>query len=285
MTKARSGHENAQKHASADLYNTSYGNYGNTIMGAIRSETYGEDLGQSGWMTADELRQFIRWLKLKPSFHVLEVGSGSGGSALFVARTVGCRLTGIDINQSGIRNANDLALRAKLKGLVHFRKANAGRALPFADGTFDALISNDAMCHIPGRSKVLKDWFRVLKPGGRMIFTDAMVITGLVSHQEIAARSSIGNYFFLPQGENERLICAAGFKLLRADDLTAACAAIAERWHDARARRSVELSRIEGEENFQGLQKFLWCVRTLTFERRLSRFSYLGLKPNERGKS
>ena len=228
--------------ASVDLYNMSYDNFSARVHAEVRAETYGQDLGQSSWMVADELLQFIRWLKLKRSSHVLEVGSGSRGPALFVARTVGCRITGLDINAYGIKNANDLARRHKLDGLAHFQKADASRSLPFAGNCFDAILSNDAMCHVPRRGDVLREWFRVLKPGGRMLFTDAMVITGLLSNEEIATRSSIGSYFFLPPGENEKLIRASGFKLVRADDVTASAAIIAKRWRDARARRGKDLT-------------------------------------------
>ena len=265
--------------ASVDLYNTSYDNFSVRVQGEVRAETYGQDLGQSSWMTADELRQFIRRLKLKPSCHVLEVGSGSGGPALFVARTVGCRITGLDINEYGIKNANDLARRPKLDARAHFQKADASRRLPFAANSFDAILSNDAMCHVPRRGDVLREWFRVLKPGGRILFTDAMVITGLLSNEEIAARSSIGSYFFLPPGENERLICASGFELVRTDDVTANAAIVAKRWHDARARRGRDLIRIEGQANFEGLQKFLWHVHVVSAEGRLSRYAYLARKP------
>src|SRR5437870_6544737 len=111
--------------ASLDLYNTSYDNFSARVQAEVRAETYGQDLGQSSWMTADELRQFICWLKLKPSSHVLEVGSGSGGPALFIARTVGCRITGLDINPYGIKNANALARQQKLDALAHFQLADA----------------------------------------------------------------------------------------------------------------------------------------------------------------
>ena len=50
--------------ASVDLYNTSYDNFSARVQADVRAETYGQDLGQSSWMTADELRQFIRRLKL-----------------------------------------------------------------------------------------------------------------------------------------------------------------------------------------------------------------------------
>lgn len=263
---------------SAELYTTSYGNFKAGILTRVRVETYGEDLGQTGWMTATELRRFIRLLKVTSKSHVLEVGSGSGGSAMFLARTTGCRVTGIDINEHGIRNARRLASEDDLARLTTFQKADASRRLPFVDDSFDALLSNDAMCHIPNRGTVLEDWRRVLKPGARMLFTDALVITGLISHEEIATRSMIGKYFFLPVGENERLIGAAGFRLLKCENLTSACSRTAGRWHDARARYAAAVSRLEGARNFRGLQKFLSCVRTLTLERRLSRFSYLAVK-------
>ena len=166
-----------------------------------------------------------------------------------------------------------------LDALAHFHRADAGRRLPFAANSVDAVLSNDAMCHVPRRESVLREWFRVLKPGGRILFTDAMVITGLLSNDEIATRTSIGSYFFLPPGENERLIRASGFELVRTDDVTANAAIVAKRWHDARARRGRDLIRIEGQANFEGLQKFLWHVHVVSAEGRLSRYAYLARKP------
>ena len=58
---------------------------------------------------------------------------------------------------------------------------------------------------------MLGEMFRVLKAGGRMLFSDALVVGGMVSHEEIATRSSIGFYVYSPPGENERLIARAGF--------------------------------------------------------------------------
>ena len=115
---------------------------------------------------------------------MLEVGSGSGGPALFVARTVGCHVTGIDINEFGNRNANKLARQQKLDALAHFQRADASHRLPFATNAFDAILSNDAMCHVPRREAVLQEWYRVLKPGGRMLFTDAMTECWAVRHSD-----------------------------------------------------------------------------------------------------
>jgi ubiquinone/menaquinone biosynthesis C-methylase UbiE len=266
--------------AAVDLYDNSYERFSADVQRVVRAETYGEDIGQSGWMTADELRRFIVFLNLKIMDNVLEIGSGSGGPALFLAEMVNCRLVGLDVNEFGVKNSMDLALQRGLESQAEFRLADASRQLPFEPETFDAVISNDAMCHVAGRLEVLKEWRRVLKPGGRMVFTDALVITGIVSHEEIARRSAIGHYFFVPNGENERLIREAGFELIRADDLTIDATNIAKRWHDARANHRAELIHMEGETNFAGLQDFLSCVHTLCSENRLSRFAYLAQKPS-----
>jgi SAM-dependent methyltransferase len=209
---------------------------------------------------------------------VLEVGSGSGGPAVHLASARGCRVTGVDINEHGIVNGRRIAAERGLTDRVAFEHVDASRPLPFGAASFDVVLSNDSMCHIANRRAVLDDWHRLLRPGGRLLFTDAMVVTGLLSQEEIAARSSIGFYYFLPRGENERLIEEAGFQLLAVDDLTAGAELIAQRWHAARAKRRAALVAREGEANFAGLQRFLECVHRVSLERRLSRFGYLAEK-------
>jgi SAM-dependent methyltransferase len=261
-----------------DLYNTAYDNFAAEVERQVRAETYGEDLGQTGWMTAAEFRQFLDLLELKRGARLLEVGFGAGGCAQYAAEIAGLQVTGIDINENGVRNARELAAIKGLGNQLRFERADASKPLPFADAVFDAIFSNDAICHLDGRLSVLKEWNRVLAPGGRILFTDAMVITGIMTSEELAIRSSIGHYLFLPMGENERLIREADFKLLRADDLTASAEAIAGKWRDAREKRRENLIRIEGEKNFIGLQNFLACVHRVSKERRLSRYAYLAQK-------
>lgn len=266
-------------HAPVDLYNHAYARFASEAEAAVRRETYGEDIGQSSWLTADEWRRFADHLGVAAGSEVLEVGSGSGGPAVYLADVCRCRVAGVDMNEHGVRNAERLAAARGVAGAVEFHVVDASGPLPFPDGRFDAVISNDAMCHIANRPAVLRDWRRVLRPGGRVLFTDAMVVTGVVSHAELAVRSSIGVYFFVPPGENERLVRAAGLELIGVEDVTANAALVAERWHGARARHQNALVAIDGEENFDGLQRFLDCVRVLSAERRLSRFAYLAEKP------
>jgi SAM-dependent methyltransferase len=210
---------------------------------------------------------------------VLEVGSGSGGPAVYLSAETGCQVTGVDINERGIRNGERLAALRGIAERVRFHCLDAGQPLPFPDATFSAVVSNDAICHIPNRLGVLRDWYRLAQPQGRILFTDALVLTGPISHEEIALRSSVGFYLFVPAGENERLIEQAGFRLLDVEDVTREAAEIAERWHAARERHRAALVEREGGANFDGLQRFLACVRRVSGERRLSRYAYLAEKP------
>jgi SAM-dependent methyltransferase len=260
---------------SVDLYDNVYADFGSGAEAAVRRATYGEDIGQSSWMTAAAWLRFADQLQVRAESHVLEVGSGSGGPAVYRAAMRGGRITGVDINEHGILNGERLAVKRGLVDRVKFQKVDAAKPLPVTAATFDAVISNDAMCHIANRLDVLRDWHRVVRPGGRILFTDAMIVSGLVSHEELAVRSSIGFYLFVPPGENERLITQSGFRLLSSEDATEDAAAIARRWHDAREEHRAALVEREGQANFAGLQRFLACVHRLSAERRLSRYCYL----------
>lgn len=270
--------------AKVDLYDGAYSNYGSEVYRQIRLETYGEDFGQTSWVTTEESSEIPGLLALATNSTVLELGCGSGGYALHLARSVGCEVVGLDINVAGVQNANQLAAAAGIAARARFEQCDASRGLPFGNGTFNAVFSNDVLCHIPARLNVLREMFRVLKPGGRMLFSDALVVGGLVSHEEIASRSSIGLYVYSPPGENERLMEKAGFRSIRATDTTQNAAQIANQWHRAREKRKDELIAIEGAANFEGLQRFLACVHRLTAERRLLRYLYVaertaGTKP------
>jgi SAM-dependent methyltransferase len=175
-----------------DLYDNTFGNYDADTYRFVWLETYGEDLAQTSWPTTEESNEIPQLLELRRNSSVLELGCGSGRYALHLAEKVGCRLMGLDINAAGVRNASQLALAKGLASLVHFEQCDVSKNLPFNDKIFDAVFSSDVLCQLPGRPEVLVEIFRVLKPRGRMLFSNALLVGGLISNEEIATRSSIG---------------------------------------------------------------------------------------------
>ena len=261
------------------LYDEHYGHLAAEAESAVRRETYDEDVGQSSWLTLAEAREWFRLLDLGPGKTALEVACGTGGVTCRMAAETGARCIGVDINPHGIEAARAAARTQGLDANVSFQMVDAGTRLPFPDASFDALFCNDSINHLPGRRELFRDWNRVLRPGGRLLFTDPVVITGAVTKEEIRVRSSIGFFLFTPAGHNERLLEDAGFAVEQVRDVTDAEVAISKKWRDARAKRKDALVALEGADSFEGVQRFLEVVHTLVNERRLSRFMYLSSKP------
>jgi SAM-dependent methyltransferase len=258
-----------------DLFDSTYSHFTKQVLETIRNETFGYDIGQNSWTTVEEYDRFLSWLDLRPEHHVLEVASGSGGPARYLVSSVGCRVMGIDANEAGVATATQSVAGSDQADRITFKVADANSRLPFDDNSFDAVLCIDSMNHFPDRLKVFQEWRRVLRPGRRAVFTDPVVITGPVTNDELALRSSIGLFLFVPSGVNEQLIGEAGFRLLNHEDVTENAALVSGRWHESRQRHRDALIEIEGEERFAGLQQFFASVHRLTSERRLSRIVYL----------
>ncbi len=266
-----------------DLYDGHYGYSAADPQVAVRRETYADDLGQVSWITLPEAREFFRALELGQGQSVLEVGCGSGGVTCRMAIETEASCVGVDINVEGINAARQRANEQGLAARVSFQVTDAGQPLPFPDQSFDAVFCNDAINHLPRRPEVLRDWYRILRPGGRLLFTDPIVVTGQLSNQEIRDRSSIGFFVFTPTEYNEPLLADTGFIVREVRDVTDNVASISKKWRDARGERRAELISLEGEQGFEGLQRFLTAVHTLSSERRLSRFMYLASRPSSHG--
>lgn len=259
-------------------YDAQYSQFASRLYGEIRSASFGEDIGQNGWLTADEHDIFISWLALATGSRLLDVASGSGGTTLRIARLTGATVQGIDIHPQAVAAAVAAAESQNLGDRATFRVGDAGQTLPFEDAVFDGLICIDAVNHLPDRAAVFHEWARVLRPGGRLVFTDPIVVTGPLTNAEIAVRASIGFFLFVPTAYDERLLDESGFDVVESVDRTENMAVMAHRWHEARAARSADLRSVEGDATFEGQQRFLETAARLAAERRLSRIAFRAIR-------
>jgi ubiquinone/menaquinone biosynthesis C-methylase UbiE len=266
--------------AKVDMFDIYFGSFSGPAFQSIREDTYGEDIGQFCWITADEFREFIQWLTIEPNDPVLDIASGSGGPAILVARETGAVVTGIDINEKAVATARMLADRESLSARLDFRQADARKGLPYDNGRFQTVLCIDSIQNIGDRPRLLSESCRVLRSGGQILYTDTHVVTGIITFEELAQRVNVKMHFdFTPPGENERLLESTGFVLERRQDMTENMAQISRRMHDARRRYHDALMIAEEEGEFENTQRFLLGMHSLAAERRLSRFVYVARKP------
>jgi cyclopropane fatty-acyl-phospholipid synthase-like methyltransferase len=262
----------------AEHYSAQYGQFAVDVHASVRRAAFGQDVGQNSWVTVDELEQFSSWLDLRASSRLLDVACGSGGPALHLAGVTGCSVTGVELYEQAVSTAEAAAREAGLEERARFLQADARRELALDAATFDAILCIDAINHFPDRRAVFADWRRLLRPEGRLVYTDPLVTTGPLGSDEIAVRTSIGYGLFMPLGENERLLREIGLDVLGVHDTTESKARIAARRYEARARYSQRLREVEGASTFEGRQRFFKMAATLAREHRLSRLAFIAAR-------
>jgi len=128
----------------------------------------GESFHPGGLKLTERLGQR---LQLGPSSHVLDVASGRGTSAIFLAQHFGCEVIGLDYGPQNVAQANDVAARQGLSARVRFEQADA-ESIPYPNSSFDAVVCECAFCTFPDKSKAADEFARVLRGTGRVGISD-----------------------------------------------------------------------------------------------------------------
>ena len=106
-----------------------------------------------------------------PGSRVLDVASGKGESAIFLAKQFGCEVVGVEFGSQSVREANSRAEAAQCDRLVRFVVGDAEH-LDFPDAAFDAVICECAFCTFPDKRGAASEFARVVRPGGRVGISD-----------------------------------------------------------------------------------------------------------------
>ena len=258
-----------------DGYAQPYADFDSDLVRRVRQAAYGEDIGQHSWVTVDELRSDIQRLPFSPSTRFVDLGCGPGGPLTFVLKSVGCAGTGVDLSGSALEVARRRAATLGVDQLLTAHQADLDEPLPFADHSFDIAMSLDVVVHVRNRKRFFNEVARVLAHGGRFLFTDAGVLTGVVSNEEVAARSVHGFTQFAARGFNENLLELAGFRILHTEDRTRGLLGNAKGRLAARSTHRDALEALEGSEYFHCQQRYLETVIALSERGALARLMCL----------
>jgi len=256
-------------------YEDLYESFDSALAREIRREAYGEDFGQHSWATADELRECIPRLRLSPTSRILDIGCGPAGPLTFIVGAVGCRGVGLDVSAAALEAGSSRVSELGLDRLITLLPADSNEPIPFGNDSFEAVISVDVVLHLQDRSSLFREVARVLVPGGRFWFTDAGVVTGPVSSEDIERRSMHGYTQFAPHGFNERELQAAGLTMVSVADRTDSLLTNASGRFAARAARQRGLEEVEREDVFERQQRYLETVIRLARDGAVTRLSYL----------
>ena len=171
--------------------------------------------------------ELARLVGMSAEMSVLDVGSGIGGPARFLAATLGCRVTGVDLSEPFVEAARYLTERTGQSGQVSFQTGSA-LALPFAEGSFDAALLQHVAMNIADRPLLYREIRRVLKAGGRFATYD-VVLNGAEPHYPVPWARTPETSFLLTANATGEAIEAAGFRrLVWRDDTEAAKAWITQ---------------------------------------------------------
>jgi ubiquinone/menaquinone biosynthesis C-methylase UbiE len=177
---------------------------------------------------------------------VLDVGSGVGGPARFLAATYGCRVTGVDLSEPFVDAARYLTERTGLGGQVSFQSGSA-LDLPFDKARFDVVLLQHVAMNIADRSRLYREIRRVLISGGRFATFDVVSNKG-EPHYPLPWARTPATSFVLSASATRQAIEAAGFRTLAWQDDTEAAKAWALQLRSSGPMPSPNLGVIMGKD-------------------------------------
>lgn len=215
----------------------------------LRDTIWGRDrdVGQQSFITPAFLDELADRLSLDEHDHVLDVGSGTGGPDVHIARRTGCRITGIDVNAVGVEAGRALAAEAGLADRITFHRGDAAE-MPFPDATFSAALSVNVLNVFPDKPRVLRAVHRVLAPGGTWAF-----LSGTFGPMDEETRTAMARGGRVPQHYDSaegyrRMLRDAGFVIVEITEYVADFRHQMERWRDAYRRHREAVAAEEGEQ-------------------------------------
>lgn len=239
----------------------------------INNELAALDIGNDEALTPAQLFPFDQYhyhgteavnaaahlLGLGPTSHVLDVGSGLGGPARYLASTIGCRVTALELQRELHALATRLTARCGLEQHITHVCGDALTAA-FPDAAFDAVVSWLALYHIPDRPRLLERLARMLRRGGLCYIEDLYQRAPFAASDLPDVHHTLFDVTLTSVADYVRDLHEAGFTGITAtdlsDDWTAFCGVRTAAWRADRPRHV----RVHGEPIYTRLDTFYTVV-------------------------
>ena len=217
----------------------------------IRDSIWGKvnDIGQQSFITPRYLDDLIIRLGIGKESYVLDVGSGVGGPAIYIASRTGCRIAGVDVADVGVEMAIKLAKKSGLEGKTEFILCDAMKT-PFAENTFDFAISLNVMNVFKDKVGLFREVLRVLKKGGTWAFLSGTF--EMPDDPEVSRKMSRG--YLIPQYYDSvsvyrSMLREAGFQIDEITEYVSDFRVQNKKWGDAYKKHYNEIVKEQGKEN------------------------------------
>ncbi len=156
-------------------------------------------------------RELIKACGIDSHSYVLDVGSGVGITACILAEEYGCKVMGVDLSEKMVERARERAQRKNVEDKVEFKIGDA-QNLPFENSLFDAVICESVVAFPKNKLKVVQEYVRVTKPGGRVGMNEVTWVETPPPELEEYLYRALGQAKFLDDDGWKHLLKEAGLK-------------------------------------------------------------------------
>ncbi len=163
--------------------------------------------------------QLIQLAGVSAADRVLDAGTGIGGTARLLAAEIGCHVTGVDLTAEYCETADWLNTAVGLSSRIDVRRADV-TDLPFADGTFDVLISQHVQMNVADKTRLYAEARRVLTPGGRLALWDVTAGPEQPIRFPVPWASDPRDSHLITPADLREVTTRAGFAITAWNDLT-----------------------------------------------------------------